>query len=103
MSRYQSLISVFEQARELLALPENDFSWSSWTDSAAALAEIDRLLADLEYFQYCVDWIVWRRHSCLRLPQKDASHWQECLCHTFLVHTYSETASVCQIRGGHFS
>lgn len=30
--------------RELLARPNNDFSWSSWPDQAAALAEVDRHL-----------------------------------------------------------
>jgi hypothetical protein len=32
----------------LLALPGNDFSWSSWQDARAALAELDRQIAAIE-------------------------------------------------------
>jgi hypothetical protein len=39
------LEAVFAQARELLSLPGNDFSWSSWSDAAAALEEIDDMLS----------------------------------------------------------
>jgi len=48
MSRYGELIAVLNQARQLLALAENDFAWSSWENAAAALAEVDRLVSDLE-------------------------------------------------------
>jgi len=41
------LRKVFEDARELLARPDNDFSWSSWEDQNAALAEIDAMLQEL--------------------------------------------------------
>jgi len=43
----EKLISVFEEARRLLALPGNDFAWSSWEDSRDALEEIDRILSAL--------------------------------------------------------
>ena len=42
------LLAVFQEARSLIARPENDFSWSSWEDAAAALAEIDGIIAMLE-------------------------------------------------------
>ena len=41
------LISVFEEARTLLALPDNDFAWSGWEDSEHALAEVDGILSQL--------------------------------------------------------
>lgn len=41
------LIDIFSEVRTLLARAENDFDWSSWKDEAAALAEIDGLLASL--------------------------------------------------------
>ncbi len=47
MSKYSELILVLKQARYLLALPGNDFAWSSWENADAALAEIDDLLSDL--------------------------------------------------------
>ena len=48
MSRLQDLIAVMRDARKLLALPENDFTWSSWEDQRAALAEMDDHIASLE-------------------------------------------------------
>ena len=36
------------EARELLALPGNDFDWSSWEDQRAALAEMDAHIDALE-------------------------------------------------------
>ncbi|MBX7215316.1 MAG: hypothetical protein K1X39_15015 [Thermoflexales bacterium] len=39
------LIRVLEETRRWLALPENDFSWSSWVDQAAALREVDEDMA----------------------------------------------------------
>jgi nucleotide-binding universal stress UspA family protein len=44
----QELADVLREARALLARPGNDFAWSSWADAAAALAEVDRLIAALE-------------------------------------------------------
>jgi hypothetical protein len=41
----QELVNVLREARALLALPGNDFAWSSWADAPAALAELDRLIA----------------------------------------------------------
>lgn len=47
-SARQELGSVLREARSLLALPGNNFDWSAWVDAAAALAEIDGLIADLD-------------------------------------------------------
>jgi hypothetical protein len=44
----QQLANVLREARSLLALPGNDFAWSSWEDTGAALAEVDGLIATLE-------------------------------------------------------
>jgi hypothetical protein len=44
----QQLVKVLREARALLALPGNDFAWSSWEDAPAALAELDRQIADVE-------------------------------------------------------
>jgi hypothetical protein len=38
------LIDVLRASIELLSIEDNDFAWSSWRDSAAAIAEIGRLL-----------------------------------------------------------
>ncbi len=42
------LLQVLRLARECLALPENDFSWSSWQDADAAICEIDGLIVIVE-------------------------------------------------------
>jgi len=47
MPQLATLFSVLEEARELLAAADNDFSWSSWQDRDDALREIDALLANL--------------------------------------------------------
>lgn len=47
MPRTAELIHILEEARLLLSQPENDFTWSSWEDSADASEEIDRLLSRL--------------------------------------------------------
>ena len=44
MPQVAKLLSVLEEARELLAAAENDFTWSSWRDRDDALSEIDTLL-----------------------------------------------------------
>jgi hypothetical protein len=44
----RELANVLREARSLLALPDNDFSWSSWVDAGAALAEMDGLITTLE-------------------------------------------------------
>jgi hypothetical protein len=41
------LISVFEDARELLNNPDNDFLWSSWVDANDAVEEVDGILSAL--------------------------------------------------------
>ncbi len=41
------LISVFEEMRELLADPDNDFTWSSWDGREDALRELDGILSSL--------------------------------------------------------
>lgn len=46
-SKLRRLERVFENARVLLAKPDNDFSRSSWEDQNAALDEIDSILKQL--------------------------------------------------------
>lgn len=41
------LVDVLRDARPLLALPGNDYCWSSWADADAAFAEVDGLIAEL--------------------------------------------------------
>ena len=38
------IVEVLVAVRELVARPENDFSWSSWGDQGPALAELDELI-----------------------------------------------------------
>ena len=40
-----ALLTTLRDTRLLLARPENDFTWSSWEDTDAALREIDALIA----------------------------------------------------------
>jgi hypothetical protein len=47
MPNVDHLIVVFEDARALVAAPDNDFSWSSWIDQEDALAELDRIIVAL--------------------------------------------------------
>jgi len=47
-TNYEPLISVFREARSLLARPDNGFAWSSWESHEAALSEIDAIVAALE-------------------------------------------------------
>ena len=48
MEHLQKLITVLKEARALLALESNDFSWSSWRDRDQAIAEIDSIITALE-------------------------------------------------------
>jgi hypothetical protein len=48
MKHVQELITVLKQARALLALESNDFSWSSWKDQNHAISEIDSIIAALK-------------------------------------------------------
>ena len=48
MDPRQQLVEVLREAQALLALPGNDFAWSSWEDAPAALAELDRQIAAIE-------------------------------------------------------
>lgn len=41
----QELAEVLEAAKELLSIPENDFSWSSWECAADAVRELDGQIA----------------------------------------------------------
>lgn len=45
--RCEELIAVLRDARALIALPDNKFDHSSWTDSSMALTELDQLIAAL--------------------------------------------------------
>ena len=40
-----SLIHVLESAIELVAIPDNDFCWSSWEDKEGAESEIQNLIS----------------------------------------------------------
>lgn len=42
------LADVLRSAVELLSLPDNDFSWSSWESREAAVAEVQSMLGILE-------------------------------------------------------
>ena len=42
---HDELTQVLTEARRLLALPENDLTYSGWSDADEALAEIDSLIA----------------------------------------------------------
>jgi hypothetical protein len=46
--KFQGLISVMKETRAFLALPGNDFVWSSWEDQEDALSEIDSIITKLE-------------------------------------------------------
>lgn len=43
-----ALLDIFYRSRDLVALPNNDFAWSSWPDQEAALAEIDDIIGQLQ-------------------------------------------------------
>jgi hypothetical protein len=47
MTPAEQMIGILEEAKRLIALPENDFSWSSWRDAAEALGELDGYIAQL--------------------------------------------------------
>lgn len=47
MSILRDLEQVFQEARRLVALKGNDFSWSGWEDATEALREIDVILATI--------------------------------------------------------
>lgn len=44
----QELLDVLRETRAMLALPDNEFMWSSWEDADDALAEVDGLIERLE-------------------------------------------------------
>ena len=48
MSTAVTLLDIFFRARDLVARPENDFSWSSWRDAEDALQEIDGIITRLQ-------------------------------------------------------
>ena len=48
METQWELVDVLREARALLALPDNDFTWSSWEGAPAALEELDRQIAAIE-------------------------------------------------------
>jgi hypothetical protein len=43
-----SLVEVLREARQYAALPDNDFSWSSWEDQEHALREMDEVIRQVE-------------------------------------------------------
>ncbi len=48
MSTAAALLDIFYRARDFIARPGNDFSWSSWRDAEDALEEIDSIIARLQ-------------------------------------------------------
>lgn len=44
----QELLDVLRETRAMLALPDNEFMWSSWEDADDALREMDGLIGHLE-------------------------------------------------------
>ena len=42
------LLKILRETRGLLALPDNDFAWSSWNNSDDALNEFDQIISDVE-------------------------------------------------------
>jgi hypothetical protein len=40
-------LNALRETRALLARPQNNFAWSSWTDAEAALSELDALIASV--------------------------------------------------------
>jgi hypothetical protein len=48
MEHLQKLIAILKETKTLLALDDNDFSWSSWLDQNQAVSEIDSIITALE-------------------------------------------------------
>jgi hypothetical protein len=46
------LLKVLHDTRDLLALPHNDFVWSSWDSSIEALTEFDQIVVNLDSHRY---------------------------------------------------
>jgi hypothetical protein len=44
MPEFAELERIFMDVRAVVALPENDFSWSSWIDADQALAEVESII-----------------------------------------------------------
>ena len=44
----QALLEVLREARALLALPDNDFAWSTWESATDALSELDGFISNIE-------------------------------------------------------
>jgi hypothetical protein len=44
MSKFDNLISIMQDARKLLAIPGNDFCYSSWKGEKEALEEVDGII-----------------------------------------------------------
>jgi hypothetical protein len=42
------LLLVLQETRAILALPDNDFGWSSWDSAEDALREMDGIIAELQ-------------------------------------------------------
>lgn len=49
MDKRDELLEILMKVRELLARPDADFSWSSWSDADEALEEIDGIIRRVEY------------------------------------------------------
>ncbi len=44
----QNLIEIFQKAKILLALPDNDYAWSSWENANDAILEVDEIVSKLQ-------------------------------------------------------
>jgi hypothetical protein len=45
---HKELVSILREVRAFLALPDNDFTWSSWGDAGPALQELDVQIRAIE-------------------------------------------------------
>lgn len=48
MAKIEALIEVFEEAKKLLQLEGNDFSWSGWENAEEAVGEVDMILKEIQ-------------------------------------------------------
>jgi hypothetical protein len=54
MPDFAELERVFIDVRAVVAMPENDFSWSSWSDAGQALGEIDSIIEKIRQGKFPV-------------------------------------------------
>jgi hypothetical protein len=54
MPDFAELERVFMDVRAVVALPENDFTWSSWIDADQALAKIESIIEKIRQGKFPV-------------------------------------------------